>query len=202
MTDDDQRRDERRRRMDELLAQAEADVARTRAAKRTPADAPVVDNRRGTALGSTVGVLVLLVLAVVLGLTAATIGRFTGADFDDADRHGTATVERCERRGPITWKGFGYFDQCTVGIEWSDGAGPRVLIDEPGFMKGEKAGDTFEIGQNSGSRGGVSYSRPELPDRDWVTWIAVLVGVLAFLCAAGVYVFIRQTLKELRPRRS
>ena len=200
MTDDDQRKAERRRRMDELLARTEADVARSRAKYDTPADAPVVDQRRGTAWGSAAGVLILLILAVVFGLTAATIGRFTGADFDDADRRGTATVEQCERRGPVTWKGFGYFDQCTVDITWSDGAGPRVVIDEPGFMKGEKPGDTFEIGQTSGSRGGVSYSRPELPDRDWVTWAAVLVGVLAFLCAGGVYLFARQTTKDARRR--
>ena len=197
---DDKRRDERRRRMDELLAQAEADVARTRAEKDKAADVPVVDQRRGTVWGSALGVLVLLLLAVIFGLTAATIGRFTGADFNDADRRGTATVEQCQRRGPITWKGFGYFQQCTVDIEWTDGAGPRVLIDEPGFIKGEQPGDTFQIGQNSGSRGSIGYSRPELPARGWVTAAAILAGILAFLCAAAVYLYIRQTIKDMRRR--
>lgn len=202
MTNDDRRRAERRRRMDELLAQAEADVARTRAERNNPVASPIVDERRGTFWGSVLGVLILLLLAVVFGLTAATVGRFTGADFGEADRRGTATVQRCERRGPVTWSGFGYFDQCTVDVDWSDGAGPRVLLDEPGFMQGEKPGETFQIGQNSGSRGAISYSRPELPYRGWVTWAAVLFGALAFLCATGVYLFLRETIKDLRRRRS
>ncbi|MCU7725294.1 DUF6346 domain-containing protein [Actinoplanes sp. KI2] len=197
MTDDD-RRAARRRRMDELLAEAEADVTRTRAARNSPAEAPVVDQRRGTALGSVAGVLVLLLLAAVFMLVSATVGRFTGPDYHDAARHGTATVEQCQRHGPITWHGFGYFDACTVSITWSDGAGPRVLIDKPGFMKGEKPGDTFEIGQNQGTRGAISYSRPEQPARGWVTAITILFGLLAFLCVGAVYLFIRQTIKDIR----
>jgi uncharacterized protein DUF6346 len=188
--------------MDELLAEAEHDVARTRTAKTQPADAPVVDQRRNTFWGSTLAVVVLLVAAVGLALTAATMSRFTGADYNKANRRGTATVKQCERHGPITRHGFGYINECTVDITWTDGAGPRVLLDKPGFMKSEKPGDTFRIGQNQGSRGRVSYSRPEVPDRGWVTWAAVFVGFLAFLCASTVYLFVRQTLKDRRHRRS
>ena len=202
MTDDDQRRAERRRRMDELLAQAEADVNRTRAEKNKPVESPVIDQRRRTTLGSTIGVLVLLLLAAVFGLLAATVGRFTGADFDEASRRGTATVEQCERRGPITWQGFGYFDACTLRITWTDGAGPRVLIDDPGFMKGERPGDKFEIGQNQGARGAIAYSRPEVPPRGWVTAVTVLLAIMAFLCVGAVYLFVRQTISDMRRPRA
>ncbi|WP_250035640.1 DUF6346 domain-containing protein [Paractinoplanes maris] len=196
MTDDDNRRAERRRRMDELLGEAEENVARSRAAR----ERPVVEERRGTVWGSALGVVILLALATVFYLGSRTVGRFSGPDFADASRQGTATVESCERQGPITTKGFGYFDACTVSITWNDGAGPRILIDEPGFMKGEKPGDTFEIGQNSGTRGSVGYSRPEVPDRGWVTAVQVVLAVIAFLFAAGIFVFFRETIKDMRRR--
>ncbi|WP_127498963.1 DUF6346 domain-containing protein [Actinoplanes solisilvae] len=199
MRDDDQRKAERRRRMDELLADAETNVTRTRGEKDQPARA--VDERRGTAWGSALGVLILLVLAAVFALLAMTAGRFTGPDFGDADRQGTATVEQCEQRGPVTWKGLGYYDACTVRITWNDGAGPRLLINDPGFFKGEKPGDKIEIGQNQGTRGAVSYSRPEVPSRGWVTAMTVLFGALSVLCVGAVYLFARQTIKDMRRPR-
>ncbi|MEV4343490.1 DUF6346 domain-containing protein [Actinoplanes sp. NPDC049596] len=94
-----------------------------------------------------------------------TIGRFTGHDFADARRTGTATVQQCERRGPITLDSFGNYGQCTVTIAWTSGPSSRVLIDKPGFFTGENPGDTFEIGEHTGRRGCIGYSRPELPDR-------------------------------------
>ncbi|MFI5492511.1 DUF6346 domain-containing protein [Actinoplanes sp. NPDC051859] len=200
MRDDDQRRAERRRRMDELLAEAEANVARTGAAKSQPA--PAVDERRGTAWGSALGVLILLVLAAVFGMLAMTAGRFTGPDYGDASRRGTAIVEQCERRGPITWEGFGYYHACTVDITWNDAAGPRVVIDDPGYFKGEKPGDKIEVGQNQGTRGAVSYSRPEVPSRGWVTAVTVLFAVVAFVCIGAVYLFLRQTIRDLRRSRA
>jgi uncharacterized protein DUF6346 len=200
MRDDDQRKAERRRRMDELLAEAEANVTRTRAEKNQPA--PAIAERRGTAWGSALGVLILLVLAAVFTLLALTVGRFTGADYDDASRQGTATVEQCDRHGPVTLKGIGFYDACTVDITWNDGAGPRVLINDPGFFKGEKPGDTIDIGQNQGTRGAVSYSRPEVPSRGWITAVTVLFGILAFLCVGAVYLFVRQTVRDVRRPRA
>src|ERR1700754_3409351 len=105
MTPDDGRAAERRRRMDELLAQAGADVDRTRAARTGPAE----EKAGGTWWGSALGVLILLVLAALLGGAAVTISRFTGPDYNAADRQGTATVQQCQRFGPITWQGFGFY---------------------------------------------------------------------------------------------
>src|SRR5689334_9910698 len=154
MTDDDNRRAERRRRMDEILAEAETNVKRPR-----PLRDERVDESRGTVWGSALGVVILLLLAVVFYMGSRTVNRFTSADFDDADRRGVATVKSCERRGPITLKGFGYYDRCTVDLVWSDGEGPTIVLDKPGFMRGEKPGDTFEIGRNAGTRGSVEIGR-------------------------------------------
>lgn len=198
---DDERRAERRRRMDELLAAAEADVARTRAA-REKADnpGPVVERKRGTWWGSLLGVLILLALSAVLLGAAATVSRWTGAPYDEARKVGTATVEECERRGPISLKGFGFYDRCTLEVRW--GTGPsRLVIDDPGFMMGEKPGDQFQIGENSGFRGSISYSRPELPDRGWVGAIAFVFGLLAVLPFLGVLVYIKEKVRDLRRRR-
>jgi len=200
MKDDDERRAYRRRRMDELLAEAETDVARTRAERNKPA--PVVDQSRNGFWGGTLLVVILLAVGGVFLMLCLTVGRFTGADYDDAARHGTATVERCDRHGPITWNGFGYYNACTVDITWDDGAGPRVLIDDPGFFQGEKPGDKIEIGQNQGTRGAVSYSRPEAPARGWITAVTVLLGVLAALCFGAIYFILRETIKDIRRSRA
>jgi hypothetical protein len=200
MQDDSQRRAERRRRMDELLAEAEENVTRTRAEKNKPA--PVVDESRSSFWGGTLLVLILLAVGAVFLMLSLTVGRFTGADYNDAARHGTATVETCERHGPISRKGFGYYEVCTVDITWDDGAGPRVLINDPGFFKGEKPGDKIQIGQNQGTRGAVSYSRPEVPDRGWITAVTVLLGVLAALCFGAIYFILRETIKDMRRRRA
>jgi hypothetical protein len=197
MTDDEKRPTERRRQMDEMLRQAEADVARSRAAKQRP----VVDQRLGTAWGSALGVAILLALAAVFIMGTLTVSRFTGADFDDASRQGTATVKSCERRGPMTTKGFGYYDRCTVDIAWNDGQNLSVTIDKPGFIRGEKPGDTFEIGRNTGTRGSVSYSRPELQPQGWVVAVSIVFGGIALLCLAGVYIYLRAKIKDMRGRR-
>jgi hypothetical protein len=204
MPQDKHRAAERRRLMEELLAQADADVARTRAANSTSEPGhtgPVDEKRTGTFLGSVLGVVILLALSFVLLATAMTIGRFTGADYDDATLRGTATVEACRRRGPVSLNGFGFYDRCTVRIVWNDGLSFRVVIDDPGFIKGEKPGETFQIGQNSGSRGSTSYSRPEVPDRDWVAWIGAFFGFLAVLPLLAVLGYLRETIKDAFRRR-
>ncbi|MEV4343535.1 DUF6346 domain-containing protein [Actinoplanes sp. NPDC049596] len=189
----------RKRRMAELLAEAEADVTRTRADKQQPADekGPIVEVRRSKWLTNLIGIVILLAVSFGLIGTALTISRFTGHDFADARRTGTATVQECERRGPITLDGFGYYNQCTVTIAWTSGPSSRVLIDKPGFFKGEKPGDTFQVGEHPGSRGSIGYSRPELPDRGWVTAIGIALWIIGVLPLLAVLVYVRETVKEL-----
>jgi hypothetical protein len=199
VTDDDQRAAERRRRMADLLAQSEADVARTRAAAAAPP--PVVDTRRRRPMMNALGVLILLAVAFLLVGTALTIGRFTGNNLDDARRRGTATVESCSKQGPISLKGFGFYDSCTVTIQWNTGPTSRVRIAKPGFFQGEKPGDSFEIGENTGSRGRIGYSRAALPDRGYVTVLAAIIGILGVLPLLAVAFYLREIIKDAFRRR-
>ena len=194
MTDED-RAAYRRRRMAELLAEAEENVTRTRAAREQP------PTETGSWWNTALGVVVLLVFSFVVTAAAMTIGRFTGFDFADARRTGTATVERCDRRGPVSFKGFGYWQQCTVSIAWNGGPASRVLIDKPGFFTNQKPGDTFQIGEHTGSRGSVGYARPELPDRGWVTAIGLVLWFIGFLPALAVFVVLYQAVKDRFRRR-
>jgi Family of unknown function (DUF6346) len=199
---DNKRSAERRRRMAELLSQAEEDVARTRAARRASTEVgPVAEVKRGGLLNKVLGVVILLALSAVLAGVAMTIARYTGPDIGDAVRRGTATVEQCERRGPVSFDGFGYFHQCTVKIAWNTGPASRVVIDKPGFFTNERPGDTFEIGQNTGSRGRVGYSRAELPDRGWVTSISAVLLFFAVLPLLAVVVYLREGVKDMVRRR-
>jgi hypothetical protein len=170
---------ERKRRMNEILAELEADRVRYRDDPDSTSDPVVVRPRRGRWYDSVLAVLILLAVSWLLASLAFTLARFTGNSLDDARRRGTATVETCERHGPITLThGFGFYDACTVKIVWDNDYPSRVVIGKPGFFNGEQAGDTFEIGENTGSRGLIGYSRAELPDR---LWIAAIAGVILFI---------------------
>jgi hypothetical protein len=144
--------------------------------------APEAEVRRRAWWNEVFGTVVLLGVSFLLVGTALTIGRFSGPDYGDAKRFATATIESCELRGPLTLKGFGYYDRCTVSIGWQSGPA-GVTIDRPGFIVGDRVGDTFEIGDN----GHGNYSRAEVPHRAWVTWIAwtiALLGAIPLLVAA------------------
>ncbi|GID54337.1 hypothetical protein Aco03nite_027410 [Actinoplanes couchii] len=120
--------------------------------------------------------LMLVVVGWLLFNAGTTIGRFTGPDFTGTTDRGVGTVEKCERRGPITlFDGVGWFDACYVWVEWDRNASERLLIDDPGFFQGEKPGDTVRIG--------YGISRPEVP-------YSATLGLLMYLfCGAGVLLF-------------
>ncbi|MEV6850117.1 DUF6346 domain-containing protein [Actinoplanes sp. NPDC051411] len=188
--------------MDELLAEAETNVRRTRADRNAPQDpATSGDGRRGTWWGSLLGVLILLAISAVLLGTAETVARFSRPDYNDARDHGTATVEQCQRRGPITIKGFGYYNRCTVKVTWDGGLKSRIDLDKPGFLPGAKPGDTFKIGENQGSRGSVGYSRPDLPSRGWVAWMAGLIALVGILPLFAVIYYLKSVVKNIVKRR-
>ncbi|WP_436524279.1 DUF6346 domain-containing protein [Actinoplanes sp. HUAS TT8] len=182
-----------------MLAEAEAGVARSRAAKKRAAETgPAVETKRGGWFRDVLGVLIILAVSFVLLATSMTVARFTGADFADAGRTGEATVVSCERRGPISLKGFGYYKACVVSVAWG---GYRVRIDKPGFFTDEKPGDTFTIGENRGSRGSVGYSRAELPSRGWVTFIAAVIGFFGVVPILLLLGMVRDWFKGLFRRR-
>lgn len=193
---------ERRRRMDELLAAS--GTGRERADDEPPdAATPAARARRGKWYTDLLALALMLTASWLLISTALTIARFTGNDLGAADRRGVATVERCTRQGPVTlFHGFGWYDRCTVSIRWNAGGSSRLTMSTPGFFHGERVGDTFEIGENTGTRGRVGYSRAAVPDRSWVTVIAVVVAIIGALPLLGVVAFLRQSLKRLFRRPS
>ncbi|MDI6101795.1 DUF6346 domain-containing protein [Actinoplanes sp. NEAU-A12] len=135
-------------------------------------DTAPVDDRRS------VRTLVLLaLLGLALFNAGTTIGRHTGPDFARAAPKGTATVEQCQRRGPLTlFEGVGFYDSCLVWAQWSDGRSERLRIDDAGFFRGEKPGDTLRIGYD--------MSRPEV--RHW----SALQLVMYLLCGLGGLLFV------------
>ena len=194
---------ERRRRMADIIAELETEQSDEPAADEVaPTDGIRAGRRRDRWYTSLLALLVLLFASWLLISCAFTLGRFTGNSLSDARQRGTATVEQCLRRGPVTlWHGFGFYRECTVTVTWADGSRNDLTISKPGFFTKDKPGDTFEIGQNTGSRGRVGYSRAELPER---TWVAVVAGVLdvvgALLLLAILISLWRDTKNRLRRR--
>lgn len=195
---------ERKRRMADLAAQSEADLDRARQpAEPTGGGSPVVvQARRGHWYTDLLALAGLLVVSWLLISSALTLARFTGNSLDDAGRRGTATVENCERRGPITaLHGFGFSNECTVSIAWNTGYPTRVVISKPGFFKSDRPGDTFEIGENTGSRGRIGYSRAGLPDRPWISGIAGVIDVIGVLPLLAAIFYLRRSVTGVFRRR-
>ncbi|GAA4596819.1 hypothetical protein BJY16_002145 [Actinoplanes octamycinicus] len=191
----------RKRRLAELMAEAEARRAKSRAAREGgDRNGPVVEVRRGAWAGDLVVLVVLLFVLFVLLTTAMTVERFSGHDFAEARRTGDATVVSCARRGPVTFKGFGYYDACTVSVNWGWN-GTRLTIDQPGFFKGEKPGDTFTIGENQSSRGTIGFSRPVVPSRGWVTAVAMVIACVALIPFFLLVLLLREWGRRLFGRR-
>lgn len=152
---------------------------------------PEVEVRRRAWWNEVFGAVMLIGVSFLLVGTALTISRFSGPDYGEARRTGTAAIERCTVRGPISLKGFGYHDRCTVAVTWNVGSPSRVTIDKPGFFSSdERVGDIIQIGENQGG-----YSRPSLPERTWVyllSWFIALLGLLPLVAAA---VYLRQSFR-------
>ena len=181
---------ERKRRMADLTAASEAEAGRVRRRGQT------FGRGRGHWYTDLLGLAILLIVAWLLISSALTLARFTGNSLADADRRGTARVEECDQNGPIAlFHGFGFSRACTVSIAWNTGSRSRVLIDKPGFFSDEKAGDTFEIGENTGSRGRIGYSRASLPDRTWIVVIAGIIDVVGALVLIAVVFYLWRSLK-------
>jgi uncharacterized protein DUF6346 len=195
---------ERKQRMADLTAQAEADVAESRRHRERLGDAGpvVVRSRRRHWYTDVLAVAVLVFVSWLLISSALTLARFTGNSLDDARRRGTATVEQCRRRGPITLlHGFGSYRECTVSVVWNTSYPSRIVISKPGFFASDKPGDTFEIGENTGSRGRIGYSRAALPDRPWITVVAGIIDVIGALLLLIVVVYVWRSVKEMVRRR-
>jgi hypothetical protein len=127
----------------------------------------VVDRRKGGGALRSAAFLILIVAAAagLLGL-AVTFTRLAGNDFGDADREGRAQVTSCVDNGPVSNKGFGYWQSCTATITWDDGSTDRTIV-----------GAVFR----SSDIGSDVRVRADAPYRPWLSWIGYLVGIVAFV---------------------
>jgi len=155
------------------------------------------------ARGGLRGVLTLigLFLAVVATLQLGfTLTSLSGHDVRDARRVGQATVESCERRGPVGLT-YGYWDACLVSIRWNDGVPEYGRLEEPHLFDASEVGTTVQIGDNGTSRSGPTYSRATFPPRPVLATLGVIVfvvGAIAGLILLGV---LRRLLRRASERR-
>ncbi len=123
---------------------------------------------------------VLVVVAILAGV-AVTLNRLAGDGMGDAPRLGQAMVNSCDRHGPITTRGFGYWDSCQVTITWADGEVERSTVDE--VFKSADIGTTIRVGDpdDTNRHNRETLSRADMDPRPWLRWTSYGVGVLAVL---------------------
>jgi hypothetical protein len=133
--------------------------------------------------------LLLALLGLALFNAGTTIGRFTGPDFGQASPKGTATVEQCQRRGPLTLvDGVGFYDSCLVWTEWDNGRSERLRIDDPGFFRGERPGDTVRIG--------YGIARPEVGHWSALELVMYILGGLGGLLFVAMALLLAGRFKQ------
>ncbi|GAA0471084.1 hypothetical protein Ade02nite_34400 [Paractinoplanes deccanensis] len=186
---------------DRIAKRLEEIRAREAAADAEPAPADdlgsaVVDRRKGGALRSTVFVIVLIVAAAGLFGLAVTLTRLAGDDFGDAERYGRADVTSCVRHGPITNKGFGYWESCAATITWDGGDTDRATVDAV-FTSGD-IGSPVRVGDLGTYRTTRELVREDAAYRPWLAWIGYAVGFLAFVPTLVLVLTVREALRRKR----
>jgi hypothetical protein len=185
----------RRAEIDDELAALDREDAERRAADSDVA-AEVVDHRKGGAVRSTVFLVLLVVVVAGLFGLAITLSRLAGNDFADAQRQGRAQVSRCSQHGPITNKGFGYWDRCTATIAWDDGTTDRITADA--VFKSADIGTDVRVADLGKYRQAQELARADAPHRPWLAWIGYLVGAIAFVPGLILTLIVRELVRFRR----
>jgi hypothetical protein len=176
-------------------AQLDREEAERRAAATDPAST-VVRRREGSAGRSAAFLAGLVLLAAVLLGSSVTLLRLAGRDFADAQRAGQAAVDSCNRHGPITNRGFGYWDRCTATITWDDGTVDRVTTDA--VFTPADIGTPVRVGDLGEYRTSKQLAREDTPPRPWLAWIGYAVGFLGVLPGLIAVLIIRELLRFRR----
>lgn len=102
-------------------------------------------------------------LAVLLGLTTLqSLYKGTGAGYlGPAERVATAQVGSCQRLGPVSVDGFGYWWKCQVRVRVSDGRVVETVVDRS-IVNPSEVGRTVDFREacKNGATTGCSYGRP------------------------------------------
>ncbi len=160
--------------------------------------AAIVDRGDGSAVRSAAFLVLIVVVAAGLIGLAVTLTRFAGTDFDDVKRQGTAQVTSCVRHGPITTKGFGYWDSCTATITWDDASTERVTVHS--VFNSADIGSSVRVGDLGDYRTSRQLARADAQHRPWLAWIGYAVGVVAFIPVLIAVLSIRELMRFRRRR--
>lgn len=170
--------------MDEKIAKRLAEIRQREAAldrqEREAADNgdPPPVRERGY-VQSFLFVVALLALAGGLLGVSVTLSRFAGEDMGDARREGQATVSSCIRQGPVTNKGFGYWESCEVEIAWDGGGVDRLTIGA--IFTSADIGKKVTVGDLGMHRSRQQLAREDASYRPWLRWIGYGVGAIALV---------------------
>lgn len=190
------------KRLAEIKAE-EAELDRDAVERQTAATEPgpvVVNRHRGNGLRSAAFLIgVLLLAAGVLGL-AVTLSRLAGDDIADGKRTGQAQVTSCMQHGPISNKGFGYWDSCTATITWDDGDVERVNVGA--VFTSADIGDAVRVGDLGNYRTTRELARADLSPKPWLAWIGYVVGAIALVPGIVGVLILRELLRSSRVARA
>ncbi|SDG04351.1 hypothetical protein SAMN05216553_10542 [Lentzea fradiae] len=126
-------------------------------------------------------VLVALVVPLIGYLLAATIFNhfYNQVEPGDlAEARLVATVKSCERRGPVAWRGFGYYHECELEVRISS-SGETYTSDVTGWLAPEDIGKQYAVHA-------MRHNRPLQPDvrsqsQVFIGWLCTFVFSIAYL---------------------
>ncbi|MEV0895569.1 DUF6346 domain-containing protein [Actinoplanes sp. NPDC049802] len=167
-----------RARMEEAKAELAQAEAASRAAAADPAKA--VTEREGGWLSTIAFFGCVIALGLALLGVSATFVRLSGHDFDDARVTGWATVNRCDRQGPVTNRGFGYWETCRFAVRWDDGTADDRLTSDVLFGSTD-IGRDVRVGRLSERGPSMELARQDTPARPWLHWIGIAIGLVGML---------------------
>ncbi len=137
------------------------------------------------------GFVLLLVFATVFNLYKGTRSGYLGPEEHPA----VARVGACERLGPVSRDGIGYWWQCHATVRVADGRVINTVVDRS-ILTPADAGRAVEFreackGQEGKHLTGCSYGRPV--GRGWKGAVAALnflERIFVAVCAFGVVLFL------------
>ncbi|GAB2568689.1 hypothetical protein Aab01nite_44530 [Paractinoplanes abujensis] len=173
--------------------EAELDAEEARAAAAPP---PVVERREGSTLRSALFMIVTVVIALALTGSAVTLSRLAGRSMDDTTRTGKATVLSCVQHGPISTKGFGYWDACTASFDWNDGQQTRMTVSA--VFTSDDIGKVIEVGDAGRYRQSQQLARADDDYRPWLRWIGYGLGFLALVPVFLIVMIVRASFRRKR----
>jgi len=175
----------------------EQQLDRESAARAAAGPGPQPQERRGGGTVRSVLVFtgILLLAAGLLGV-AVTLNRFAGKDIGDAKLLGRAAVTSCTRHGPVTNKGFGYWQRCAATITWDDGKVSRLSVDA--VFTSADIGTEVRVGDLGDYRTSKQLARADVERRGWLAWIGYAAGALAFIPGLILVLLARELLRFRR----